>query len=51
MIRELNETDIGQVADIWLDTNIKAHEFIPAQYWQNINFQYAEQINRKFIEK
>ena len=24
-----------KVADIWLDTNIKAHNFIPAQYWES----------------
>ena len=28
MIRELRKADINQVADIWLDTNIKAHYFI-----------------------
>ena len=35
MIRELRKADINQVADIWLDTNIKAHYFIPAQYWKS----------------
>ncbi|MBP3474823.1 MAG: GNAT family N-acetyltransferase [Lachnospiraceae bacterium] len=35
MIRKLLEKDIDRVADIWLDTNIKAHYFIPAQYWQD----------------
>ena len=25
MIRELQKADITKVADIWLDTNIKAH--------------------------
>lgn len=35
MIRELRKADINRVADIWLDTNIKAHDFIPAQYWKN----------------
>ena len=48
MIRELKETDIDTIAEIWLDTNMKAHDFIPAQYWQsNFNmvkgmFPYAE---------
>ena len=32
MIRELRKADVNIVADIWLDTNIKAHYFIPAQY-------------------
>ena len=35
MIRELQKADINKVADIWLDTNIKAHSFIPAQYWKS----------------
>ena len=35
MIRELQRDDINKVADIWLDTNIKAHYFIPAQYWES----------------
>lgn len=35
MIRELQESDIDIVADIWLDTNRKAHDFIPPQYWQS----------------
>lgn len=34
MIRKLQKTDINQVAEIWLDTNIKAHHFIPATYWK-----------------
>ena len=28
MIREFQRDDINKVADIWLDTNIKAHNFI-----------------------
>ena len=31
MIREFKRDDINKVADIWLDTNIKAHNFIPAE--------------------
>lgn len=31
MIRELRKADIDKVADIWLDTNIRAHDFIPAR--------------------
>ena len=43
MIRELKKTDIDQVADIWLNTNIKAHNFIPAQYWQT-NFDMVKEM-------
>ena len=33
MIRKLQKVDINRVADIWLKTNLKAHFFIPEQYW------------------
>ena len=39
MIRKLQKADINRVADIWLDTNLKAHYFIPAQYRKN-NFEF-----------
>lgn len=42
MIRELREADLDKVADIWLDTNIKAHDFIPAQYWKS-NFESVKE--------
>ena len=34
--------DINKVADIWLDTNIKAHNFIPAEYWKS-NFKSVKE--------
>ena len=43
MIRELRKADINKVADIWLDTNIKAHYFIPAQYWKR-NFDLVKEL-------
>ena len=42
MIRELRKADINKVADIWLDTNIKAHAFVPGQYWKN-NFEFVKE--------
>ncbi len=42
MIRELRETDIDKVAEIWLDTNLKAHDFISAEYWKK-NFDMVKQ--------
>lgn len=33
MIRILEETDLTAVMQIWLDTNVKAHNFIPEEYW------------------
>lgn len=43
MIRKLQKADINRVADIWLDTNLKAHYFIPAQYWKN-NFELVKDM-------
>ncbi len=42
MIRALQEADINKVADVWLNTNIKAHSFIPAQYWKG-NFDLVKE--------
>ena len=43
MIRELQKADITKVADIWLDTNIKAHNFISAQYWES-NYELVKEM-------
>ena len=43
MVRELRKTDINKVANIWLDTNIKAHSFISAQYWKN-HFELVKEL-------
>lgn len=43
MIRGLQEADIMKVADLWLDTNIKAHNFIPAQYWES-NYELVKEM-------
>ena len=34
MIRQMNETDLPEVMEIWLQTNEEAHDFIPADYWR-----------------
>ena len=34
MIRTLTATDVDRVAEIWLDTNIRAHHFISDRYWK-----------------
>lgn len=44
MIREMQQADIDRVANIWLDTNIKAHDFIPAQYWLDHYAEVKEQL-------
>ena len=43
MIRVLQEADIDRVAEIWLDSNLKAHYFIPAQYWKS-NFGLVKEM-------
>lgn len=35
MIRKLKNTDIDKLMDIWLESTVKAHNFIPIKYWQN----------------
>ena len=34
MIRQMKETDLPEVMEIWLQANEEAHAFIPAAYWQ-----------------
>ena len=43
MIRKLQKVDINRVADIWLKTNLKAHFFIPEQYWIS-NYEFVKEI-------
>lgn len=43
MIRKLQETDIDTVAEIWLDTNLKAHNFIAQEYWKS-NFEAVKEM-------
>lgn len=42
MIRKLQRSDIDRVAEIWLDTNLKAHDFISEQYWRG-NFDMVKE--------
>lgn len=43
MIRKLQKSDIIKVADIWRDTNIEAHNFIPTQYWES-NYETVKEM-------
>ena len=43
MIRKLQKADINRVANIWLNTNLKAHYFISAQYWKD-NFESVKEM-------
>lgn len=43
MIRKMEETDISDVLQIWLETNIRAHNFIEKEYWTG-NYEMVKQI-------
>ena len=43
MIRKLQNVDINNVADIWLKTNLEAHDFIPGQYWTS-NYEAVKKM-------
>ena len=43
MIRKLQKADLNDVAYLWLDTNLKAHNFIAAEYW-NTNFEFVKEM-------
>lgn len=41
MIREFNNSDINLILKIWKNENIKAHNFISKEYWDN-NYEYVK---------
>lgn len=43
MIRAFKEFDLTAVMQIWLETNIKAHSFIPKEYWTG-NYPLVEKV-------
>lgn len=43
MIRIMQAADLTAVAEIWLDTNLSAHNFIPAGYWRD-HFEQVRQM-------
>ena len=43
MIRIFREHDLISVMQIWLDTNISAHSFIPNEYWTD-NYAVVKEI-------
>ena len=36
MIEKMKEGQLDRVMDIWLQTNILAHPFIPREHWENL---------------
>lgn len=43
MIRKFEKNDINNVMQIWKNENIKAHKFIPREYWEN-NYNYVREV-------
>lgn len=43
MIRKFNNNEIDLVMQIWKNENIKAHNFIQKEYWEN-NYEYVKKI-------
>lgn len=43
MIRKLEKQDIDTVMNIWLESTIKAHSFIPKKYWKD-NYNAVKEI-------
>ena len=43
MIKQYNKTQLDQIMAIWLQANIKAHDFIPSSYWQD-NFLQVKNL-------
>lgn len=43
MIRAFKDSDLSAVMQIWFDTNVKAHNFIPQKYWLD-NYAAVKEI-------
>lgn len=52
MIRKLENKDIEKIMEIWLDSTIKAHNFIPKKYWldnfEEVKYNYIP-ISETFV--
>ena len=35
MVRDFQAEDLNRIMDLWLETNIQAHDFIEKSYWQD----------------
>ena len=43
MIRKFRENDLPSIMQIWFDSNVEAHSFIPAKYWRD-NFEMVKDM-------
>ncbi|GAB6089121.1 GNAT family N-acetyltransferase [Spirochaeta dissipatitropha] len=44
-IKEITEKDIPQIVEIWYEVSLKAHSFIPCNYWK----ENKDQMSNKYI--
>ena len=49
MIRVLQEFDLTVVMQIWLTTNIRAHDFIPKEYW-TLSAEFTPEGDKKPLQ-
>ncbi len=43
MIRKFEMSELNRVMDIWLETNVKAHDFIDRSYWES-NYELVKEM-------
>ncbi len=43
MIRKFENNDINSIMQIWKNENIKSHNFISKEYWEN-NYDYVKEV-------
>ena len=41
MIKELDVSKIDDIMKIWIEENIKSHDFISEEYWKS-NYEYVK---------
>ena len=44
MIRPMTLDDISRVGDVWLETSIEAHDFVPADFWRSDHKTMTEKL-------
>ena len=47
MIRKFRENDLPSIMQIWFDSNVEVHSFIPEKYWMD-NFEMVKDIPLNF---
>lgn len=49
MIRQLKNTDIDKLMDIWLESTVRAHSFISREYWES-NYKVVKDVYMPMAE-